>query len=62
MRQSDWPAGRIRTLRDRLGLSREALGERIGVRGATVFRWERGTNVPLRASQKRLDDLAKRAS
>ncbi len=33
---------RIRTLRERQGLSQEALAERLGVNASTVTRWERG--------------------
>lgn len=35
-----------RYLRERAGLSLEALGRAVGVEGSTVSRWERGTRVP----------------
>jgi len=39
-------ANRIRRLRARLGLTQEALADRIGVAFATVNRWENGQNQP----------------
>jgi transcriptional regulator with XRE-family HTH domain len=36
----------LRQRREELGLSQETLGEKIGVDGMTVSRWERGESVP----------------
>lgn len=53
-----WPPGRIRKLRDALGLTQEEFGERVGVRQATVSAWERGQSDPQRTSMYLLDRIA----
>lgn len=44
--QKDIVGDKLRTARERAGLSAAALGERIGVSGNTIYRWERGELAP----------------
>lgn len=39
---------RLRERRDELSLTQEELGEKVGVDGMTVSRWERGESLPQR--------------
>ena len=50
---------RVRVLRARLGITQEALGERIGVSQATIDRLERGVQQETRP-QKLLLDMMQR--
>lgn len=52
-----WPA-LIRSLRDRLGDSQEALAERIGCDQTAVSRWEAGARKPLGRNARELRRLA----
>ena len=47
----------VRETRARLGLTLAQLGERIGVREQTVWRWENGRARPNKSSRKRLRRL-----
>lgn len=51
----------LREIRAKLGLSQEALAERLGVSFATVNRWEAGTNTPQRAAREAIARLADEA-
>ena len=51
----------LRALRSKLGLSQEALAERLGVSFATVNRWEGGANIPQRAAREAIARLAEEA-
>lgn len=53
--------GLLREIRTKLGLSQEALAERLGVSFATVNRWEAGTNTPQRAAREAIARLADEA-
>jgi transcriptional regulator with XRE-family HTH domain len=53
----DW-ASEIRSFRRRNGLTQEALGEKVGVSGATVSKWETGREQPSLASQIALRRVA----
>ena len=46
----------IARCRRELGLSRPAFGERVGVTGMTVYRWERGESLPRRKHWQKLED------
>lgn len=48
--------GRIRLAREASGLSRDALGIAIGVRGQTIYRWEREDIAPRADTLSRLAD------
>ncbi|MCW5891619.1 MAG: helix-turn-helix transcriptional regulator [bacterium] len=52
-----WTPERIRALRQRCGWSQEELAVRVGARAATVGRWERGGQRPLRVYCLRLAEL-----
>ena len=67
MEGRDWSAAsepadlgeRVRGLRVRLGLSQEAVGQRLGVSFATINRWERGRTRPSPEHMARLEDLVR---
>ena len=46
-----WP-GKVRRLRRSLGLSQQALADRLGVTRVTVTRWETGRKKPQRLARK----------
>lgn len=45
---------RIKVLRERAGLSQDALGEKAGVKQNTVSKWERGESEPRRPTLRRV--------
>jgi len=49
----------IKALREKLGLSQEAMGPIINVSFQTINRWERGINKPSRLAIEKLKALAK---
>ncbi len=49
-------ASGLRELRKAAGLSQEELGEKLGVSGATVSRWEAGQHVPTKSHLHALED------
>jgi transcriptional regulator with XRE-family HTH domain len=51
----------IRELKKALGLSAREFGERVGVTGNTVFRWQAGSKFPSRRHQEALNKLRKEA-
>ena len=53
--------GRIRTLRQALGLTQTQLGEKLGVDKMTVYRWERGMVKPNPEAMKALEALRRAA-
>ena len=53
---ADYPA-RVRSVRERLGLTQAQLAARIGVSFATVNRWENGQNRPGRLAWRQILDL-----
>ena len=50
-------ADQIRKHRQRLGMSQQALGERLGISSVAVSKWERGQSQPDIPTLKRLADL-----
>ena len=48
----------IREHRGSLDLSQEEYGARVGVSGATVCKWESGTNTPKPSHQRRIFDFS----
>lgn len=56
-----WDAGGVRGLRERLGLSQQALAAELGVRQQTVSEWETGRYRPRGASNRLLTLVAERA-
>jgi ribosome-binding protein aMBF1 (putative translation factor) len=43
--------------RERAGLTRPALGERIGVDAMTIYRWERLGNVPREKYRPKIEEV-----
>jgi len=60
-RRVAWDAGKVRALRQHLGLSQVALAEELGTRQATISEWEHGLYQPRGASARMLGLLAERA-
>src|SRR5262245_18008659 len=56
-----WDAGRVRALREQLGLSQRELADELGVRQQTVSEWETGAYRPRGASLRVLRLVAERA-
>lgn len=54
---ASWTAPRIKQLRRRLGLTQEEMGERMGVRQATISDWERANQDPSPMACRLLDAL-----
>ena len=54
--------GRVKAIRERLGLTQERLAALLGVSFMSVSRWENGHAKPLPAFMKALDDLEKQAA
>ncbi len=52
----------IKELRERLGVSQEALARMIGCSHASVYNWERGTYKPTQMAQRRLAEIENRAA
>jgi repressor LexA len=50
---------RIKRLRKNLGLTQQALADKIGAQQATVARWETGKNEPRGANLKSLLEMEK---
>jgi putative transcriptional regulator len=53
----EWTPRRVHKLRQRLKLSQQDFGDRVGVRQATVSDWETGKTKPTGPSVKLLDML-----
>ncbi len=61
-RRAHWDAGRVRALRQHLGLTQAALSAELGVRQQTVSDWETGAYQPRGASARLLTLVAERAA
>jgi len=46
----------LRQYREKEGLSQEALAERLGVTGMTVYRWETGARLPRRKDWPKIEN------
>jgi type I restriction enzyme M protein len=53
--------GKLRAIRDKLNLTQEQLGDKVGVSFATVNRWEGGQTKPQKAAMDAIDALAEEA-
>lgn len=59
--QEAWPPGRIKQLREALGLKQQQFAEKVGVsRQATISDWERGRQKPSSTAMRTMDLLATR--
>ena len=59
--QPEWDPGRVRSLRQLLGVSQAAFARELGVRQQTVSEWETGQYRPRGASARLLGLVAERA-
>ena len=50
----------VQQLRQRLGMSRDALARELGVTYKTIYLWEKGKNKPSPMAQQKLEELEKR--
>jgi DNA-binding transcriptional regulator YiaG len=57
----DWDGGRIRALRQHLGLTQQGLADELGTRQQTISEWETGMYRPRGASSTLLTIIAERA-
>lgn len=55
---SEWTPGRIKQMRENLGVSQGELARRMGVRQATVSDWETGKQSPSPMARRLLDRIA----
>jgi DNA-binding transcriptional regulator YiaG len=55
---SEWTPGRIKQVRENLGVSQGELARRMGVRQATVSDWETGKQSPSPMARRLLDRMA----
>jgi DNA-binding transcriptional regulator YiaG len=60
-RRPAWDAGRIRALRQHLGLTQQALADELGTRQQTISEWETGLYRPRGLSERLLTLVAERA-
>ncbi len=60
-RRPAWDGERVRSLREHLGLTQQALAEELNVRQQTVSEWETGQYRPRGASERLLSLVAERA-
>ena len=56
-----WNAFSVRSLRERMELSQQALAQELGVRQQTVSEWETGLYAPRGASRRMLSMVAEKA-
>ena len=59
--RSQWDFQRIRSLRSHLGLTQQALADRLGTRQQTISEWEMGMYQPRGASATLLSMVAEQA-
>ena len=60
-RRAAWDAGKVRALRQHLGLTQEALARRMGTRQQTISEWETGMYEPRGVSERMLGMVAEQA-
>ena len=60
-RKATWDAGKVRALRQHLGLSQEEMAREMGSRQQTISEWETGMYRPRGLSERLLSIVAERA-
>ncbi len=60
-RKPVWDAGRVRALRQHLGLTQQELAQEMNTRQQTISEWETGLYQPRGLSEKLLSIVAERA-
>jgi len=56
-----WDGGRIRSLREHLGMTQQQMADELGTRQQTISEWETGMYLPRGASSRLLNIVAERA-
>lgn len=60
-RRATWNAGRVKALREHLGLTQQAMAQELGTRQQTISEWETGVYQPRGLSERLLSMVAERA-
>jgi DNA-binding transcriptional regulator YiaG len=60
-KRRDWDSGRVRALREHLGLTQQEMADQLGTRQQTISEWETGMYQPRGASSTLLTMVAERA-
>jgi DNA-binding transcriptional regulator YiaG len=60
-RRPDWDAGKVRALRQHLGLTQEEMARQLGSRQQTISEWETGMYRPRGLSERLLGMVAESA-
>ena len=60
-RRAQWDAGKVKALRQHLGLTQDELAQRMGTRQQTISEWETGMYAPRGVSERMLGMVAESA-
>jgi DNA-binding transcriptional regulator YiaG len=60
-KRSEWNGGRVRALREHMGLTQQEMADELGTRQQTISEWETGMYQPRGASSTLLTMVAERA-
>ena len=60
-RRPAWDAGKVKALRQHLGLTQDELAQRMGARQQTISEWETGMYAPRGVSERMLGMVAEQA-
>jgi DNA-binding transcriptional regulator YiaG len=60
-RRPSWDAGKVKALRNHLGMTQDELAQELGTRQQTISEWETGTYRPRGMSERLLGVVAARA-
>jgi DNA-binding transcriptional regulator YiaG len=60
-KRRDWDSGRVRALREHMGLTQQEMADQLGTRQQTISEWETGMYQPRGASSTLLCMVAERA-
>ena len=60
-KRRQWDSGRVRALRDHMGLTQQEMANQLGTRQQTISEWETGMYQPRGASSTLLTMVAERA-
>ncbi len=60
-KRRDWDSGRVRALREHIGLTQQEMADQLGTRQQTISEWETGMYQPRGTSSTLLTMVAERA-
>jgi DNA-binding transcriptional regulator YiaG len=60
-KRTKWDSGRVRALREHMGLTQQEMADQLGTRQQTISEWETGMYQPRGASSTLLTMVAERA-